>query len=127
MRTPRILGASCCKAPNEARSTTSPEAPSENRLPHSPQSSTITLRGAAISLLPINFMVVAIFSNDPDVSQKSLLVPLMALIYAVAFGLAIGATATVARRTGEKDEAGAAIPVTGLAGAGGGTAASVPM
>jgi putative MATE family efflux protein len=31
----------------------------------------------------------------------------MALIYAVAFGLAIGATATIARRTGEKDEAGA--------------------
>ena len=30
----------------------------------------------------------------------------MALIYAVAFGLAIGATATVARRIGEKDEAG---------------------
>ena len=33
---------------------------------------------------------------------------IMALIYAVSFGLAIGATATVARRTGEKDEAGAA-------------------
>ena len=32
----------------------------------------------------------------------------MALIYAVAFGLAIGATATIARRTGEKDEEGAA-------------------
>jgi putative MATE family efflux protein len=32
----------------------------------------------------------------------------MALIYAVAFGLAIGATATIARRTGEKDMAGAA-------------------
>lgn len=32
----------------------------------------------------------------------------MALIYAVAFGLTIGATATVARRMGEKDEAGAA-------------------
>ena len=32
----------------------------------------------------------------------------MALIYAVAFGLAIGATATVARRTGENDHAGAA-------------------
>src|SRR5688572_11953340 len=32
----------------------------------------------------------------------------MALIYAVAFGLAIGATATVARRTGEKDLEGAA-------------------
>jgi putative MATE family efflux protein len=32
----------------------------------------------------------------------------MALIYAVAFGLAISATATVSRRIGEKDEAGAA-------------------
>ena len=32
----------------------------------------------------------------------------MALIYAVAFGLAIAATATVSRRTGEKDAAGAA-------------------
>ncbi|MEQ1645561.1 MAG: MATE family efflux transporter, partial [Pyrinomonadaceae bacterium] len=32
----------------------------------------------------------------------------MALIYAVAFGLAIAATATVARRTGEKDQEGAA-------------------
>jgi putative MATE family efflux protein len=36
----------------------------------------------------------------------------MALIYAVAFGLAIGATATVARRTGEKDEQGAAKSAT---------------
>lgn len=36
----------------------------------------------------------------------------MALIYAVAFGLAIGATATVARRTGEKDMAGAATSAT---------------
>src|SRR3990170_3548348 len=33
---------------------------------------------------------------------------MMALIYAVAFGLAIGATATVARRIGEKDKEGAA-------------------
>ncbi len=32
----------------------------------------------------------------------------MALIYAVAFGLAIAATATIARRTGEKDHEGAA-------------------
>lgn len=32
----------------------------------------------------------------------------MALIYAVAFGLAIGATATVSRRIGEKDDHGAA-------------------
>ncbi|HEX8287749.1 MAG TPA: MATE family efflux transporter [Pyrinomonadaceae bacterium] len=33
---------------------------------------------------------------------------MMAIVYAVAFGLAIGATATVARRIGEKDEEGAA-------------------
>jgi putative MATE family efflux protein len=37
---------------------------------------------------------------------------MMALIYAVAFGLAIGATATVARRIGEKDEEGAAKTAT---------------
>jgi len=33
---------------------------------------------------------------------------ILALIYAIAIGLSIGATATVARRIGEKDEAGAA-------------------
>ncbi len=33
---------------------------------------------------------------------------ILALIYAIAIGLSVGATATVARRTGEKDEEGAA-------------------
>ena len=33
---------------------------------------------------------------------------MLAIIYAVAIGLSIGATATVARRIGEKDEEGAA-------------------
>jgi putative MATE family efflux protein len=37
---------------------------------------------------------------------------MMALIYAVAIGLSIGATATVARRMGEKDEEGAAKSAT---------------
>jgi len=37
---------------------------------------------------------------------------IMALVYAVAFGLAIGATATVARRIGEKDAEGAAKTAT---------------
>ena len=37
---------------------------------------------------------------------------MMALVYAVAFGLAIGATATVARRVGEKDTEGAAKTAT---------------
>jgi len=37
---------------------------------------------------------------------------MMALVYAVAFGLAIGATATVARRIGERDEEGAAKTAT---------------
>ncbi len=37
---------------------------------------------------------------------------MMALVYAVAFGLAIGATATVARRIGEKDKDGAARTAT---------------
>jgi putative MATE family efflux protein len=37
---------------------------------------------------------------------------IMALVYAVAFGIAIGATATVARRIGEKDPEGAANAAT---------------
>src|SRR4051794_30806574 len=37
---------------------------------------------------------------------------MMALVYAVAIGISIGATATVARRMGEKDEAGAARSAT---------------
>jgi putative MATE family efflux protein len=37
---------------------------------------------------------------------------MMALVYAVAFGIAIGATATVARRVGEKDTEGAAVTAT---------------
>ncbi|MBV9241871.1 MAG: MATE family efflux transporter [Acidobacteria bacterium] len=37
---------------------------------------------------------------------------MMALVYAVAFGIAIGATATVARRIGEKDPEGAANAAT---------------
>ncbi|MFL6375634.1 MAG: MATE family efflux transporter [Pyrinomonadaceae bacterium] len=37
---------------------------------------------------------------------------MMALVYAVAFGIAIGATATVARRIGEKDPKGAADSAT---------------
>jgi putative MATE family efflux protein len=37
---------------------------------------------------------------------------MMALVYAIAFGLAIGASATVARRIGEKDPEGAALTAT---------------
>lgn len=44
------------------------------------------LRGAAIGLLPINFMAVALLSRDPDVRSKTLLVPLMAVIYVGVFG-----------------------------------------
>jgi hypothetical protein len=44
------------------------------------------LRGAAIGLLPINFMAVALLSNDEQVSAKSLVVPLMGAIYLAVFG-----------------------------------------
>ena len=40
-----------------------------------------TLRGAAIGLLPVNFMAIALLSGDPDVSRKGLAVPVMALLY----------------------------------------------
>lgn len=44
------------------------------------------LRGAAIGLLPINFMAVALLSNDDHVSGKSVVVPLMGAIYLAVFG-----------------------------------------
>ena len=55
----------------------------------------------------VDIFFVAKLGSD-SVAIVGLTESVMALIYAVAFGCAIGATATVARRTGEKDEAGAA-------------------
>jgi hypothetical protein len=43
------------------------------------------LRGAAIGLLPINFMAIALLSNDSQVGQKLLMVPLMGVVY-LSFG-----------------------------------------
>jgi hypothetical protein len=39
------------------------------------------LRGAAIALLPINFMAIALLSNDEQVGQKVLVVPLLGMVY----------------------------------------------
>ncbi|MCM8535421.1 MAG: hypothetical protein NE334_05750 [Lentisphaeraceae bacterium] len=39
------------------------------------------LRGAAIQLLPINFMAVALLSSDDSVSMKNVIVPIMSAIY----------------------------------------------
>ena len=39
------------------------------------------LRGASVSLLPVNFMAIALISSDPAVSPKIVAVPLMALAY----------------------------------------------
>ena len=39
------------------------------------------LRGAAIGLLPVNFMAVALLAGDPDVTHKALAVPLMSILY----------------------------------------------
>ena len=44
------------------------------------------LRGAAIGLLPVNFMAIALLSGDPDVSRKGLAVSVMALVYLAFFG-----------------------------------------
>ncbi|MFT4546065.1 MAG: hypothetical protein ACI9MB_000006 [Verrucomicrobiales bacterium] len=44
------------------------------------------LRGAAIGLLPVNFMAVALLAKDDAVSQKLLAVGLMGLIYVVLAG-----------------------------------------
>src|SRR5262249_20118804 len=44
------------------------------------------LRGAAIGLLPVNFMAVALLADDPDVTRKIVAVPLMAAAYLAFFG-----------------------------------------
>lgn len=44
------------------------------------------LRGAAIGLLPVNFMAVALLSNDDQVTHKALVVPLMGALYLLLFG-----------------------------------------
>ena len=44
------------------------------------------LRGAAIALLPVNFMAVALLSNDARVSNKIIIVPLMGIIYILLGG-----------------------------------------
>ena len=47
------------------------------------------LRGAAIGLLPINFMAVALLSNDLKVSNRAVFVPLMSIIYLGLFGFGL--------------------------------------
>lgn len=63
-------------------------------------------------LMESTFAIVDIFFvaklGADSVAIVGLTESVLALIYAVAFGLAIAATATVARRTGEQDTAGAA-------------------
>lgn len=44
------------------------------------------LRGAAIGLLPVNFMAVTVLANDDQVAHKTLAIFTMALIYLVVFG-----------------------------------------
>ena len=53
------------------------------------QATAAILRGAAIGLLPINFMAVAVLSNDQLVAHKAAAVPIMVAIYLTVFGLGL--------------------------------------
>src|SRR5262249_27865919 len=44
------------------------------------------LPGAAVGLLPVNFMAVALLAGDPQVTAKAVAVPLMAAAYFAFFG-----------------------------------------
>lgn len=48
----------------------------------------IMMRGASILLLPVNFMVVALASLDDDVTQKTVTVAAMGVVYLLLFGWA---------------------------------------
>ncbi|HEV7500056.1 MAG TPA: hypothetical protein VGQ33_08645, partial [Vicinamibacteria bacterium] len=48
-----------------------------------------TLRGAAVALLPANFMAVALLAHDPDVTRKLIAVPAMTALYLLLFGPAL--------------------------------------
>jgi len=48
-----------------------------------------TLRGAAIALLPANFMAVALLAHDPQVTRKLVAVPAMTALYLLLFGPAL--------------------------------------
>ena len=47
------------------------------------------LRGAAIALLPANFMAVALLARDPQVPYKELILPAVAVLYVAVFGRAL--------------------------------------
>ncbi len=47
------------------------------------------LAGAAVSLLPVNFMAIALLSSDAAVNPKSIAVPLMAAAYLIFGGLGL--------------------------------------
>ncbi len=53
------------------------------------KSNAAMLRGAAIGLLPANFMAIALLAGDPQVLNKPVLVPAMAILYLVAFGIGL--------------------------------------
>lgn len=45
-----------------------------------------TLRGAAVLLLPVNFMALALLAGDPEVTQSTLALPVMSLVYLALAG-----------------------------------------
>ena len=49
----------------------------------------LLLRGAAVALLPVNFMTIALLSDDPQARFLPVLVPVMGLLYCVLFGLGL--------------------------------------
>jgi len=49
----------------------------------------LLLRGAAIGLLPVNFMAVGLLARDGEVTHKALSVPVMAAAYLLVFGVSL--------------------------------------
>ncbi|MBI5528017.1 MAG: hypothetical protein HY897_16925 [Deltaproteobacteria bacterium] len=53
------------------------------------RSTTILLRGAAVGLLPLNFMAIGLLTRDGEVTHKAVSVPIIAAVYLLVFGVAL--------------------------------------
>lgn len=72
------------------------------------------LRGAAVALLPLNFMVVSLLAGEEDLASKSFFVAVMGLAYMLLFGWALRSWCRAVHQPLELSLAGSLLAINGL-------------